>query len=306
MQEDYTVRIDAFQGPLDLLLYLIRRAEVDITDIPIKEIANQYLAFLKDTALIDIDAAGDFLVMAATLMEIKSRLLMPPLPAGEADAPQDSDIHAAAGLDQADPRYELVRQLLEYKKFRDAAHELDEKRLEWERKFPLTASRISNPSDPPSKESDQQDSPHHEIDPDDPPPGPPPVDLEDLSVWDLAQVFQRIIAAIDFGRFGPHQIEADDTPIELHQEDLLDQLNRTNNKSLSLRAVFQGRPRVEAIGLFLATLELVRQRRIRVRQDRLHDDILLEPAPSESESDSDSDEGQMPPPGAEIELKPHQ
>ena len=77
-QEDYTVRIDAFQGPLDLLLYLIRRAEVDITDIPVAEITKQYLRFLKDVELIDIDEAGEFLVMAATLMEIKSRMLMPP------------------------------------------------------------------------------------------------------------------------------------------------------------------------------------------------------------------------------------
>ncbi|MFM9996014.1 MAG: segregation and condensation protein A, partial [Phycisphaerales bacterium] len=113
MTVDYRVRLEAFQGPLDLLLFLIRRAEVDVTDIPISTIADQYLEHLAAIERIDIDLAGEFLVMAATLMEIKSRSLLP----------QEA---AAEGDDEPDPRRELVKQLLEYRKFKDAAAALEE------------------------------------------------------------------------------------------------------------------------------------------------------------------------------------
>jgi len=275
-QEDYTVRIDAFQGPLDLLLYLIRRAEVDITDIPVALITEQYLEFLKDFDLIDIDAAGEFLVMAATLMEIKSRMLMPPI-TGEGNGDNENNTDAndpTAGLDQADPRYELIRQLLEYKKFRDAANELNERKLIWEQRFPLAPARIMKPATLSGDENTKQEDADH-TDPDEQPTNFDENDLEDISVWDLAQVFQRIIAAIDFGRMGDHHVEYDDTPIELHEEDLLDQITRNTDKQISLRTAFQGRTRTEAIGLFLATLELVRQHKVRVKQDRINDDILL-------------------------------
>lgn len=276
-QDDYTVRIDAFQGPLDLLLYLIRRAEVDITDIPVAPITEQYLDFLKDFDLIDIDAAGEFLVMAATLMEIKSRMLMPPI-TGEGNGDNDNSADAndlTAGLDQADPRYELIRQLLEYKQFRDAAQELNERKLIWEQRFPLTPARIMKPTTVSDDVNDSQEEDTAETDPDEKPADFDGNDLEDISVWDLAQVFQRIIAAIDFGRMGDHHIEYDDTPLELHQEDLLDQITRNTDKQISLKTAFHGRTRTEAIGLFLATLELVRQHKVKVKQDRLNDDIIL-------------------------------
>ncbi len=128
--------------------------------------------------------------------------------------------------------------------------------------------------------------------------------LEHVSVWALAQIFQRIIAAIDFGKMGAHQVEADDTPIELHQEDLIDQIGRTGVNRLSLRAAFTGRTRVEAIGLFLATLELVRQRRVRVLQDKVHDDILFEGRVVEVLDEEDEHKGTSAQPMIEIELKP--
>jgi len=308
--EEYTVRIDAFQGPLDLLLYLIRRAEVDITDIPIAEITEQFLTFLKDIDRIDIDAAGEFLVMAASLMEIKSRMLMPPPKKGEgegegegASGSDSPGVDSEIGLDQADPRYELVRQLLAYKKFRDAARELDERREIWAKRFPLTPARVgqmnananadgapeaghgaaanASRSEEPFDPDELDQSPHADQN---------ARDLEDVSVWDLAGIFQRIIAAVDFGRLGEHRIEYDDTPVELHAEDLFDQLSRAPNGRLSLREAFQGRTRGEAIGLFLATLELVRQRRVIVKQSRIHDDIVLLPVPDDAREASDDDE----------------
>src|SRR5436309_14923586 len=104
---DYQVDLDSFRGPLDLLLYLVKRNEVDVCDIPIARVTEQFLEYLRLLELIDVERAGDFLVMAATLMEIKSKMLLP-----RGDEPAE---------EEADPRRELVRQLLEYKKFKDAA-----------------------------------------------------------------------------------------------------------------------------------------------------------------------------------------
>src|SRR5437667_12123444 len=104
---DYQVDLDVFRGPLDVLLYPVKRQEVDIGEIPIARVAEQFLEYLRVMELIDVERAGEFLVMAATLMEIKSKMLLPP-----SDDPSQ---------EESDPRLELVRQLIEYKKFKDAA-----------------------------------------------------------------------------------------------------------------------------------------------------------------------------------------
>ncbi|MCC6908671.1 MAG: segregation/condensation protein A [Phycisphaerales bacterium] len=258
-QPDYTVRIDAFQGPLDLLLFLIKRAEVDIVDIPIAEITDQYVSYLKGLDRIDIETAGEFLVIAAMLMEIKSRMLMPPETRQAGGAGAAADAEAVSGLDASDPRYELVMQLLAYKRFRDAAQTLEHLRNDWVNRSPLARIALGAAAPEPEQE--------HEA---------PEADLEDVGVWDLFEVFQRITEAVDFGRLGDHRVEYDDTPIVLHEADLLDQLNRAEDGRLSLRRACAGRKRGEMIGLFLATLELVRQHKVRVIQDRAHDDIILE------------------------------
>ena len=111
---DYRVSLDMYKGPLDLLLYLIRENEVDVSDIPIAEITEQYMKYLELLELVDPNVVGDFLVMAATLTEIKSRMLLPP-------GQKDED-----GLEVEDPRMELVRQLLEYRRYREMANELSD------------------------------------------------------------------------------------------------------------------------------------------------------------------------------------
>jgi chromatin segregation and condensation protein Rec8/ScpA/Scc1 (kleisin family) len=113
--QDYRVELDVYHGPLDLLLYLIKRDEIDINDIPIAPITEQYLAYLQTIKRLDINLAGEFLVMAATLMEIKSAMMMP-REAGEEG--EETDLTAAE--DPTDPRYELIQQLLAYKRFKDA------------------------------------------------------------------------------------------------------------------------------------------------------------------------------------------
>jgi segregation and condensation protein A len=262
---DYRVRLEAFEGPLDLLLYLIRQHEVEITDIPIAVIADQYVAFLQDAGggggleHIDIDVAGEFLVMAATLMEIKSRMLAPAREPGE-------DPAAGAG-DDLDPRADLVRQLLAYKRYRDAADELERRREDWERRFPSMPAAI--------REEDQQRLAGALAE--------ESLELEDLSISDLLDAFQKIVATVNFDRLGEHTVVVDDTPIEIHAEDILERLRSGGVESawmgaaeatgesrhrptIALRAVLQGRTRGEMLGLFLAMLELVRRRLIAIRQ----------------------------------------
>jgi len=254
--DEYTVQINAFHGPLDLLLYLIRRAEVDIIDIPIAEITNQYIDYLKGMQHIDMEQAGEFLVMAATLLEIKSRMITPPEIGEDGEPVESESIVGDDGLNEADPRYELVCQLMAYKKFRDAAQHLDERRTDWSARRPTAAVALADDDD------DSEDSMIE-------------TDIEDIGVWDLFSVFQRIIEAVDFTQLGDHHVEYDDTPLALHQDDILDQLGRSEGGKLSLRQIVVGRTQGEMMGLFLALLELVRIHDVVVSQDRLHDDILI-------------------------------
>lgn len=119
---NFRVDLDIFRGPLDLLLYLVRKHELDVADIPIAAIADQFLSYLEILQEIDINAVGDFLEMASTLIELKSRLVLP---------------HGGEETDELlDPRADLVQQLLEYKKFKDAASLLDDRSREWQQHYP--------------------------------------------------------------------------------------------------------------------------------------------------------------------------
>src|SRR5260370_1332533 len=120
---NYLVDLDVFRGPLDLLLYLVKRDEIDVRDIPIARVAEQFKAYLDVLTLIDVEGAGDFLVMAATLMEIKSKMLLPRQEGEEAE--------------EEDPRMGLVRQLLQYKQFKDVSVQLEELAEQQAARLPL-------------------------------------------------------------------------------------------------------------------------------------------------------------------------
>lgn len=254
---EYRVELDVYNGPLDLLLYLIKRDELDIYDIPIARITESYMHYvsvLKELTSehgLDINIAGDFLVMAATLMEIKSALLLPKPPASPGDAADKS-----AAQELADPRYELVQQLLEYKRFKDSATLLDRQQRQHQNRFPRIPARF-----------------------DDNPDEPPPVDLDEVQVWDLLESFSRLMKEVG-GRKSLHEVTYDDTPIDLHAADIEDRLMREGR--LTLRALILGRKtRSEMIGVFLALLELIREKKILVTQNEVADDIAIEPAPDE-------------------------
>ncbi len=251
LMEEYRVNLDIYNGPLDLLLYLIRRDEVDIYDIPVSRLTEQYLKYVEVIQQLDPNMAGEFLVMAATLLEVKTRMLLPAAPVeegGTADA-------AETGLD---PRMELVRQLLEYKAFKDAAMDLQDASVQQSMRFPR------KPNLP-------------EFDPTE-------LDMEDVQVWDLVEAFSKIMESIG-GRPTHHEVIYDDTPLELHADDIVDRLGREGG--MTFRRIFEGRTRrSEMIGLFLAILELVRLKKIHARQDANFGEIFVElntnpPAPTE-------------------------
>jgi segregation and condensation protein A len=234
--QNYRVQLDSYSGPMDLLLYLIRREEVDIYDIPITHILGQYIQYVRLLEVMDPDGVGEFLVLAATLMEIKSRMLLPK-PPPEAD---DSDL--------LDPRADLVRQLLAYRAFRDAAGQLGERAETHAQRFPRPKIRLPN--------DDENE-----------------VDIEDAQIWDLLTAFNKLLASIGAKR-GVHEVHYDDTPITLHAADVQDRLQR-EGPSMPFEKIFEGRSRGEMIGLFLALLELIRQDRVRIEQPEVFGPILV-------------------------------
>ena len=276
--DDYIVRLDTFEGPLDLLLHLIRRAEVEITDIPISVVADQYLAHLRGIERIDIELAGEFLVMAATLMEIKSRMLMPPERRGGGAGSEEEGESGPTD----DPRAELVQQLLAYKRYRDAASTLEQRMSQWERRYPAASAAI-----------DMRGA-LEDVEPD--------LDVEDLQLYDLVEAFGRILETVDLDRAAratPHGAYAD-TPSELHAEDLPDRLRRSraerrsdgaDDERLTLRDLLTGRARGEMIGLFLALLELLRRRAVTIRQDSAGADVRIGLNDDPDEAPAESDDG---------------
>jgi segregation and condensation protein A len=234
---DYRIKLQAFEGPLDLLLFLIRKSELDIYDIPIESVTRQYLDALRSMQELDLDLAGEFFVMAATLMEIKSRLL---LPRGQAA------IDPNAEEDEMDPRWELVHQLLEYKKFKEAAARLGEIALEKQNLLERYVSSLSgDPLDRPLKHADR------------------------IELWNVFNiVLRRLAEKLVVGEIHDEQVTVAD-----QMEMLLARLqtqptfvfSQLFDKKVSLRAL---------IATFLAVLELTRLKKLRLQQDETFSDII--------------------------------
>jgi len=241
----YRVNLEIFAGPLDLLLYLVRKEEVDIYDIPIARLTEQYIQYIEMLKNLDIDLAGDFLVMAATLMQIKSAML---LPQAEPDQIEADDF--------LDPRAELIRQLLEYKKFKDAANLLEAAAEIQKERFPRSDSII------------EKLKPHAE----------PEVDLEQVSVWDLLEAFDAIIKAT--GSYQDISHIKDDTPIDLYQIEILHRLQTEG--PMAFERLFESMTnRLALVGLFLALLELIRDKLISAEQPKPLGSIFLKPLTEE-------------------------
>ncbi len=235
---EYTVALDVFEGPLDLLLYLIKKNEVDIYDIPIETITRQYMDYLKLMRMLDLNIAGEFLVMAATLMMIKSRMLLPVEDRAEEEEEEEG----------ADPRWDLIRQLVEYKKFKDAAMFLEQ--LE-ERQGNVFL-----------REGD-----HVELGPE------PELALGDVGIFDLISAFQE---ALDKA---PQESLTEIMADRFTVEEMVDRFitRMTREERVCLRTVFsEMQSRSEIVTAFLAILELIKLKQVRALQDGVFGDIILE------------------------------
>ncbi len=235
---DYKVRLEIFEGPLDLLLYLIKKEEVDIQAISIERITRQYLNYINTFKLLNIDLASEFIVMAANLMYLKSRTLLP-----RADQPPAED------AEEDDPRWELIRQLIEYKKFKDAAGFLTLRELEQEGRF--------------AHQPDISDWPAEE---------PPP--LAEVSIFDLIRAFQKVLKRFeeshDFGDIIDDRFTTSDKIEWLMQ-------HFQPGESRRFEELFQSATtKAEVIVTFLALLELMKLNQFVVRQSDLLGDIVIE------------------------------
>ena len=233
---DFAIRLPAFEGPLDLLLYLIRRNEVDIYDIPIEKVTKQYIETLSSMEKLDLEVAGEFFVMAATLMYIKSRMLLPKKDQGANEDVEEEDI---------DPRWELVQQLLEYKKFKEASSEIEQLILSTNDLIP----RIG-----PKEALEAVERPLK------------PVDRIDL--WNtFNQVLRRLAERITEGEISAEQVTVAD-----RMEHVLLQVK--DRKSFLFSELFESTTTLTTIvATFLAVLELTRLGKIRIQQDQAFSDI---------------------------------
>lgn len=228
------VQLEIFEGPLDLLLHLIKKNEVSITDIPIATITEQYLSTLELIQSLNLDVAGEFLVMAATLIHIKSRMLLPP---GEEEDEEEEG---------GDPREELIRRLLEYQRFKEAAAELEKREI-------LRRDVFVRPSEVP----DEMES----------------VGFEGLSLFDLISALRHVLDRFPEERV--HEVTLERISVREKMSSLLDDLQRRGK--VIFQSLFEAAvSRLEVVVTFLAMLELVKIRAIRVAQEEREGPIVIE------------------------------
>jgi segregation and condensation protein A len=238
METEYKVRLEIFEGPLDLLLYLIKRDEIDIYEISLARITQQYLEYLQAFKELKIEVAGEFVVMAANLIYLKSRSLLP------ADQqPPEEDV------EEDDPRWDLIRQLIEYKKFKEAAGELQARALEQEQIF----ARIGNSVAPEAA----------------------PLRLGEVGIFQLINAFQNVLKRLEAREdlreiFGEH----------FTVSDKIEWILRRMSAGLAIGFSELFAPlasRVEIVVTFLALLELIRLKQVRAQQPEEFGEIEIAP-----------------------------
>ena len=238
----FRVQLDMFSGPLDLLWYLVRKHELDILDIPIAAVTDQYLEMIAVLEQIDVNAVGDFLEVATRLMEIKSKLMLP----------RHEEVESEETIE--DPRQDMVQRLLEYKKYKDAASMLHQRGQQWQQRY---ARRVD-------------DLPTTRLDPAEQP-------IQEVELWDLVSAFARVIR--DNAANQPSAIRYDDTPIEVYMDRIRERL--TTEQRVAFTSLFEQTPaepalaKSQLVGIFLAVLELIRHHQIQVEQADLFDEIWI-------------------------------
>lgn len=233
------IKLEVFEGPLDLLLYLIKKEEIDLYNIPIAKITEQYLEYLEFMKLLDLNIAGEFILMAATLMHIKSKMLLPPDPN---EIKEDEEL---------DPRLELVQKLLEYKKFKEAAGQLLELEVKQKDIFKRGASTIDLPADD-SKSCFES------------------------SLFDLITAFNKILKDIPKDVF--YEVIKDEFTVEGKMHDIFHLLVEKSVVFFS-DLFKNAKNKFEVVTIFLAILELIRLKEIVAVQGEPFTEIKIERNP---------------------------
>ena len=223
----FRIDLDLYRGPLDLLLYLVRKHEVDIMELRVSKVTEQYLEYMAILEQIDVNAVGDFIEMASILIEIKSRMVLPSVDEEETE--------------WKDPREELVHHLLEYKNYKDVSSMLEERSREWQQ----TYSRLAN--DLPPRRIDPVDQPIHEVE-----------------LWDLVSALGRVMREHKVTEAS--NIVYDETPIQVYMQQIHASVVAKGQIAIT-EVYQAGMHKSAMIGLFLAVLELVRHHGIEAEQD---------------------------------------
>jgi len=231
----HKVEIDQFQGPLDLLLYFIRRDEIDINDIPIAKITAEYLQIVEDMKSMNLSVAGEFILMAATLMRIKSKMLLP--------RPDLDDLG-----EPIDPRTELVQQLIEYKKYKDIADNLSEK---WEALSYQHERSVTQSIDDIEKEINY---------------------LKEISVFELAKHFKEVMDRAP--EINPYEVDLNTLDLSDKKQFILSSFDGRGILSFE-HLLKSCKSKLEVVMTFIALLDLVQQFKIAVFQSSLFEDIEI-------------------------------
>ncbi|MFA5350233.1 MAG: segregation/condensation protein A [Candidatus Omnitrophota bacterium] len=235
---NYKIHLEMFEGPLDLLLYLVKKDHLNIYDIPIAKVTQQYLEYINFMQLLDLDIVGDFLVMAATLMQIKSKML---LPASETPAEEEEE----------DPRAELVKRLLEYEKFKQIAENLKEREISQQDVF--KRQKTEAPLD--AQANPKEENVYFEA-----------------SIFDLINAFSQALKDIPKEVF--YEVIKDQFTVEQKVHDILHLLLVETEVKLST-LFSKSKDKLEIIVIFLAILELAKMKEIVARQDAAFEDIII-------------------------------
>jgi segregation and condensation protein A len=237
---EYRVSLDVFGGPMDLLLYLVRRNEVEIVEVPLARIAAQFLEFLEVLEFLDIDLAAEFVATASALVELKSRVVLPRQDEPELEAPLDDE-----------PRSDLVEKLLQYRKLREAAKALEEQAALWQERYP----RLSD--ERPRQERDLAGD-----------------RIKEVELWDLVNALARVLRRGVAEENSP--VRNDETPLAAYIEQVADRVRREGCVAFS-KLFEAGAPRSVIIGVFLSILELLRHHGFRAEQTAEYGEIWIRP-----------------------------
>ena len=249
----FQVKLDIFNGPMDLLLYLVRKHEIDSLEVQLGKVTREFLDFLSVLQMIDVDLVGDFLVVASTLTEIKSRLALP--------QEDSSEEEAALDLLPDEPDGQLIHQLLEFRRFKAAGKALEAQATQWRERF----SRQSD--DRPRRTKD----PRHDH-------------IKEVELWDLVSAFSRVMRKKVTESHG--EIRYEETPISVHSERIRERIQESGRVRFS--EFFEGEHiRGRIVGVFLAILELIRHYRYRAEQADAFGEIWVLP-PNQQDGDFDS------------------